>query len=293
MRVRVDGIVHEGSTTCRPPRQEPPPRHQVVVDRVRCARICAAASPNPSRPPSPTPRARHRRRDGQRREPCSPPVRLPGVRLRAGRAGTAPVLLQQPDGRLPRATAWARWISSTRCGSSCTPTCPLASGAIRGWDRRQPVLFPSSSPASPTTTNSTWTTFGALPATIRDVVLRLSGARRIAFRYLSDGGKPVTQKHASKGIIPSLERRYRNRLGGRPELAKYRATCACPPATARGLPAPGALRADRRTATCPKSAACPLARLPRPSSTAWRSPANAARSLVKNRQRDFSARLQF
>ena len=74
------------------------------------------------------------------------------------------------------------------------------------------------------------TAFDELPEGIRKVVLYGSGKTRIAFRYLSDAGRMTLKEHSFEGIIPNLERRYRetDSLAVREELSKYRATHACP-----------------------------------------------------------------
>jgi excinuclease ABC subunit A len=46
-----------------------------------------------------------------------------------------------PVGACPAATAWARWSSSTRTRVVAFPELSLASGAIKGWDRRNPHLL--------------------------------------------------------------------------------------------------------------------------------------------------------
>ena len=110
------------------------------------------------------------------------------------------------------------------------PDLSLASGAIRGWDRRNQFYFQLLASLADHYEFDVEQPFEALPATIRHVVLHGSGRDKIAFRYLSDGGKPVIKEHTFEGIIPNLERRYKetDSVAVREELTKYRATCACP-----------------------------------------------------------------
>ncbi|WP_374262717.1 excinuclease ABC subunit UvrA [Zoogloea sp.] len=110
------------------------------------------------------------------------------------------------------------------------PDLSLASGAIRGWDRRNQFYFQLLASLADHYGFDIETPFEELPALTRNVVLHGSGRDKIAFRYLADGGKAVLKEHAFEGIIPNLERRYRetDSVAVREELAKYRATCACP-----------------------------------------------------------------
>src|SRR5207244_6690188 len=53
---------------------------------------------------------------------------------------------------------------------------------------------------------------------------------KLPFSYLSERGRTVVKEHAFEGILPSLERRYKetDSLVVREELAKYLNTRACP-----------------------------------------------------------------
>ena len=110
------------------------------------------------------------------------------------------------------------------------PDLSLASGAIRGWDRRNQFYFQLLASLADHYEFDIETPFEELPEKIRSIVLGGSGRDKIAFRYLSDGGRQVLKEHTFEGIIPNLERRYRetDSVAVREELAKYRANCACP-----------------------------------------------------------------
>jgi excinuclease ABC subunit A len=72
--------------------------------------------------------------------------------------------------------------------------------------------------------------FTRLPERVQQLILYGSGSEKIPFTYLSERGKPMTREHAFEGIIPNLERRYRetDSLMVREELAKYLNSQACP-----------------------------------------------------------------
>ena len=84
---------------------------------------------------------------------------------------------------------------------------------MRGWDRRNQFYFQLLASLADHYDFNVETPFEELPATIRHMVLHGSGRDKIAFRYLSDGGKPVLKEHAFEGIIPNLERRYKEKIG--------------------------------------------------------------------------------
>ena len=110
------------------------------------------------------------------------------------------------------------------------PELSLAAGAIRGWDRRNQFYFQMLASLAAHYEFDIETPFVELPQTVRDVVLHGSGKQNITFRYLSDSGRSVTKAHPFEGIIPNLERRYRetDSVAVREELAKYRASRPCP-----------------------------------------------------------------
>ncbi len=62
------------------------------------------------------------------------------------------------------------------------------------------------------------------------MILYGSEKEKIAFTYLSERGKPTVREHAFEGIIPNLERRYRetDSMMVREELAKYLNSKPCP-----------------------------------------------------------------
>jgi excinuclease ABC subunit A len=65
---------------------------------------------------------------------------------------------------------------------------------------------------------------------VQRLILHGSGKEKIAFRYLTERGKSQTREHAFEGVLPNLERRYRDTdsVVVREELAKFRNTQPCP-----------------------------------------------------------------
>ena len=110
------------------------------------------------------------------------------------------------------------------------PHLSLASGAIRGWDRRNQFYFQMLQSLAKHVGFEVDKPFGRLPERVQNIVLYGSGDDKIPFTYLSDRGRPVTREHVFEGIIPNLERRYRetDSVMVREELAKYLNDKPCP-----------------------------------------------------------------
>jgi len=98
----------------------------------------------------------------------------------------------------------------------------LAGGAVRGWDRRNAYYFQIIQALSKHYGFDVDQPFEELPKKIRDVVLHGSGDEIIEFRYFGDSGVQK-RRHPFAGIIPNLERRYRETDSQivREELSKY------------------------------------------------------------------------
>ncbi|MDO8705718.1 MAG: excinuclease ABC subunit UvrA [Sulfuricaulis sp.] len=100
---------------------------------------------------------------------------------------------------------------------------PLPAGAIRGWDRRNAFYFQMLESLAKHYKFDLDKPFEELPEKIRDVILRGSGEEVISFTYFGERGQHSRRKHAFEGVIPNIERRYRETesSGVREELAKY------------------------------------------------------------------------
>nr|WP_245399652.1 excinuclease ABC subunit UvrA [Atopomonas sediminilitoris] len=106
----------------------------------------------------------------------------------------------------------------------------LAEGAIRGWDRRNVYYFQMLGSLAEHYSFSLDVPFGELDDKVQKKVLQGSGKDDVTFRYLNDRGDIVRRSHPFEGIIPNLERRYRETESQsvRDELAKYLNTQPCP-----------------------------------------------------------------
>jgi excinuclease ABC subunit A len=110
------------------------------------------------------------------------------------------------------------------------PQLSLASGAIKGWDRRNQFYFQMLQSLAKHYGFDLEKPFEKLPERIQQMILYGSDKERIAFQYLSDRGKPMMREHAFEGILPNLERRYRetDSVMVREELAKHLNSKPCP-----------------------------------------------------------------
>ena len=114
------------------------------------------------------------------------------------------------------------------------PSLSLASGAIKGWDRRNGYYFAMLESLAKHYAFDIEAPFESLPAPVQHAILHGSGDEEIAFSYIMDSGaqkgKTVTKKHPFEGIIPNMARRYRETDSAvvREDLARFRSTQPCP-----------------------------------------------------------------
>ncbi|MBO4119408.1 excinuclease ABC subunit UvrA [Cupriavidus gilardii] len=110
------------------------------------------------------------------------------------------------------------------------PNLSLASGAIKGWDRRNQFYFQMLQSLAAFYDFDLDSAFEDLPAEVQQVVLHGSGETEIPFTYMNERGRTTTRSHVFEGIIPNLERRYRetDSVAVREELAKYQNNQPCP-----------------------------------------------------------------
>lgn len=109
------------------------------------------------------------------------------------------------------------------------PEATLAEGAIKGWDRRAVYYFQLLSSVAEHYDISLDTPWQELPEWFRQVLLYGSGDEDITFRYVNSRGHIMEKAHPFEGIIPNLERRYRESDSQkiREELARNLSTQPC------------------------------------------------------------------
>ena len=110
------------------------------------------------------------------------------------------------------------------------PNLSLASGAIRGWDRRNHFYYSMLQSLAKHYRFDIESPWEMLDERIQKLILYGSGKDKIPFQYLSERGRASVKEHAFEGVVPNHERRYRetDSLVVREELAKLRNAQACP-----------------------------------------------------------------
>ncbi|GAB5413290.1 MAG: excinuclease ABC subunit UvrA [Congregibacter sp.] len=110
------------------------------------------------------------------------------------------------------------------------PDSSLAEGAIRGWDRRNVYYFHMLTSLARHYEFDIDTPFEELSAKHQKIILHGSGKEEISFSYVNDRGDVFKRSHPFEGIIPNMERRYRDTESQsvREDLAKFLATAPCP-----------------------------------------------------------------
>jgi excinuclease ABC subunit A len=114
------------------------------------------------------------------------------------------------------------------------PTLSLASGAIKGWDRRNGYYFAMIESLAAHYKFDAEAPWESLPDAVQQVLLYGSGEEEIRFSYALESGeragKKMGKKHPFEGIIRNFERRHRETDSShvREELSRYRATQPCP-----------------------------------------------------------------
>jgi excinuclease ABC subunit A len=110
------------------------------------------------------------------------------------------------------------------------PHLSLAGGAVRGWDRRNAYYFQLIQSLARHYKFDIERPWNELPVKVQEVLLHGSGTDIIEFRYEEGRGKISRRKHPFEGILPNLERRYRETESPtvREELSKYLGVRPCP-----------------------------------------------------------------
>ncbi|HUG04597.1 MAG TPA: excinuclease ABC subunit UvrA [Steroidobacteraceae bacterium] len=110
------------------------------------------------------------------------------------------------------------------------PQLSLASGAVRGWDRRNAYYYQMIQALADHYRFDPEASYADLPPRAREVLMEGSGGEEIEFRYFDSRGRTTKRKHKFEGILPNLERRYHETesMAMREELARYLGTRRCP-----------------------------------------------------------------
>ncbi|MGD9841789.1 MAG: excinuclease ABC subunit UvrA [Steroidobacteraceae bacterium] len=108
------------------------------------------------------------------------------------------------------------------------PELSLSGGAVRGWDRRNAYYFQLIQSLAKHFKFDVDTEYRKLPANIRKLVLDGS-TDKIEFRYIDAKGGTTKRSHVWEGILPNMQRRYRETesMAVREELRKYLSTRPC------------------------------------------------------------------
>jgi excinuclease ABC subunit A len=237
VRVRIDGRVHELDAL---PKIDPKKKHtiEVVVDRLRI------------------------RPDAQQRLSESLETAL---KLAGGTARLAPYEAEKPAKPVDEVLFSARQACPA-CGYSvpalepkmfsfnspagACPSCDglglkdffdpkrvvayphlsLAGGAIKSWDRKNSYYYALITAMAKHYKFDPETPWEDLSKKAQQVMLYGSGNDEVEFRYVHGNGRTTRKKHRFEGIIPNLERRYKetDSLPVREELAKYLGSQPCP-----------------------------------------------------------------
>ncbi|HEY0563891.1 MAG TPA: excinuclease ABC subunit UvrA [Methylophilus sp.] len=117
------------------------------------------------------------------------------------------------------------------------PHLSLASGAIKGWDKRNQFYFQMLASLSQHYQFDLEQAFENLPEAIQQILLFGSGKEQIPFKYLNERGTFFGKTHSFEGIINNLQRRYKesDSTAVRDELAKYINATSCPDCTGTRL----------------------------------------------------------
>ena len=109
------------------------------------------------------------------------------------------------------------------------PDSSLAEGAIRGWDKRSVYYFHMLTSLAEHFEFSIDAPFNTLSEKHREIIL-YGSKEEVAFSYVNDRGDIFKRTHAFEGIIPNMERRYRDTQSQmvREDLTKFISNQCCP-----------------------------------------------------------------
>jgi excinuclease ABC subunit A len=110
------------------------------------------------------------------------------------------------------------------------PNLSLASGAVKGWDRRNQFYYQMLTSLASHYGFDLDKPFEQLPKSAQDVVLFGSGKTSVPFAYVNERGRTVIREHTFEGVVNNLQRRYRetDSMAVKEELAKFINEKECP-----------------------------------------------------------------
>jgi excinuclease ABC subunit A len=109
------------------------------------------------------------------------------------------------------------------------PSLSLAEGAIRGWDRRNFYFFQVLKSLAKHFKFNIDAPFERLSTKIKNILLYGSGEEEIDFHFMNERGRVVHKIHPFEGVIPNMERRFRETESAsmREDLSRFLSTSAC------------------------------------------------------------------
>ena len=110
------------------------------------------------------------------------------------------------------------------------PDLSLAEGAVKGWDKKNAYYWALIKSLASHYGFDTDKPFNKLTVKVQGLVLHGSGEEKLQFTYPDVHGKTVSRSHRFEGIIPNLQRRYKETesLAVKEELSRYLSSKACP-----------------------------------------------------------------
>jgi excinuclease ABC subunit A len=110
------------------------------------------------------------------------------------------------------------------------PELSLAGGAVRSWDRRNTYYFQMITSLGRHYGFNPETPWESLSKKVQKIILQGSGRESIEFSYHNERGRSVKKRHPFEGIIPNMERRFRETESNavREELSRYISNQPCP-----------------------------------------------------------------
>ena len=110
------------------------------------------------------------------------------------------------------------------------PNLSLASGAVKGWDRRNQFYFQMLSSLAEFYKFDIDLPFEKIPSKTQEAILFGSGKVKIPFGFIDERGKAGVREHVFEGVVVNLQRRYRetDSMSVKEELAKFINKKICP-----------------------------------------------------------------